>query len=618
MIKQAFLKRSLVPIALVALLTGLYVWAPFWISTLLNHQANWWRVPAIGGTMFDSSMYLAWVGYIQAGIPFANNIGWYKHVLSFLHALTRGGASIAELWLLSSWISSFLSALVVYMTNKRVMKLEAKTAGLFTLAWWLSVSAHSGWRPGVYSWYLAVGFLAFSLIPHHSVTTRIRRYLTLITAFLLSSIYPWFLIPTALWVSIEALYLHLDNRRILTGLWTTSALGSIAGILLALHYWPTQVFKNLEIFTRYGLGFTHLPFVTTSLATVLGWIIILALCNHSSQKNERLDRSLLTGWLVAFFCLELSPFTGIVFQNDHFRAIILLLSWLSLSRVISAFGSLEFSRRAKQAIFCVGALSATFVIWKASRLIKYYHDDLSIIQVAYWLPLLGASIYLLLPKIRQNFATLFLLASAPFALFAAHQVIMREIAHPKRLREQALLRDEIVQKVEPNTRICTDPEQADRIAASIPRFIIPGITYRFLPESENTQLQFLRAYVQGWRGKNEAERQSHLERLIAQDQYLPCNPFTEKILTKLEFTPSQIDTLTGCPRNHLKTALQYVTAGFADPAEGMRAFKEACPRVLILPHQENRWNIPTDAKTHSLSNGSLLVELSQKSQNPSP
>lgn len=611
--QYSHLFKKLTWTGLVALLTGLYVWLPFWISAFLGRESTWWRVPTVHGTMFDSHMYLTWVGYIQAGIPFANNLGWYKYVLAFLDTLTQGQASVAELWLLSAWLSSFLSALVVYFTGKKIIHLERNNALLLTLAWWLSVSAHSGWRPGVYSWYIAIGFLAVALILRTSSTT-FRRYLALLAALLLGSVYPWFLIPLALWVGAEVIHLHAANQRVVLGLWSASVAGSIGAALVVTHLWPTQLFHTLEVFTRYGLGFTHLPFLSTSLLTVIGWITILLISDHSSAKNTSLTRSLLTGWLVTFFCFELSPFTGIVFQNDHFRAIILLLSWLSLFQVVSSFSSLELQQRTKQIIPCIAALSAVFIIWKSARLVIHYHDDLSIIQVAYWLPLLGGSIYLAFPAIRQHFAIIFVVASLPFTIFAAQKVIQREIARPQTLREQAHLRDEIMAKVDKETRICTDPGQANRIASFIPRLILPAVTYRFLPESEQAQQDFLRAYAYGWQGQTKIEQQAHLERLIAQDQYLPCNRLTEKFLKSLGLTEKQIDPLTGCPRNSMKTALYFVTTDFPTKKESERAFAKACPWILIPPKQTDRWRIPTEAKTYPLSNGTLLIKLPQETQ----
>jgi hypothetical protein len=87
---------------------------------------------------------------------------------------------------------------------------------------------------------------------------------------------------------------------------------------------------------------------------------------------------------------------------------------------------------------------------------------------------------------------------------------------PAALVEQERVRDQIISLVPTTQRICIDPLHADTIAAIIPRMIVPSVTYRFLPESEATQTDFLRGYFDGWRGANAEERTASARHLAAQ------------------------------------------------------------------------------------------------------
>lgn len=590
---------------------GLYFFSPFWILHLINGYSPWWRIPVIHSVIFDDTMYLTWVGYLQANIPFANNIGWYACLIRALNALFTH-ASIAELWLVTAWLSATLSAFFVYGFTRKMIGLDTKQATAITLASWFCIQAHTGWRPGAYSWYFPVGIGAVAcLVIASRYNSRWRRLIFLAGAVLLASIYPWFLIPIALWAGVILFSTFPERLLLTTALWTGASLAAVSSCFLAIHYPSDHLIATIEVFQRYGLGFTHLPFFTSAILLPICWLIVLGVQARAHHTPPR-ALFLWQGWLVLLFCFEMGPFAGIVFQNDHFRALALILSWMSLSIVYQSDPH-NISKQQKRLIYPVLGLALLMTFWKIALFLLQPFHDLAMVQAAYWIPLTWATITLVFSNTRTRLLFIVPAVCVGLGTFAATSIMVRASRDPAALVEQEHVRDQILSLVPATQQICIDPLHADTMAAITPRMIIPSVTYRFLPESEATQTDFLRGYFDGWRGANTGERAASARRLAAQDQYLPCSEssWIAAPLLRLSWNQDQINTLTGCPQRHINDVANQILDDQKSVSKD--AFLKSCPWVLVMPGQEDSWKLPVSSTRFILSRETLLVRTSPSS-----
>ncbi len=605
---------------LVAVLVALQTWGPYLASNLFLHQSHWWRVGAVRTIMFDSATYLSWLGYVREGIPFANNLGWFRNILAVLWKILPLDTTTAEVWLLSRWLVAVLTVLVVYAICLRLFRVSKKSALTLTVSFSALVIAHAGLRPGVYSWYLPFGLIACAIAWYLQSTTQklsfIQKLALSVLALFCASIYPWFLIPVSLWLAVfwwqDILrHIHIRSFSLLLGL-ACLLLGSL-GLVTLPHLLTTPAAHiQLETFARYGLGFTHLPFVSTLVFVVMGWLIaILWYARHKPNTAHALIAPF-TSWLIALFSLELTPFTGIVFQNDHFRAFIMILSWFSLvffvAHTETQTSSAQHAKRLHALtpiiIFC---LSIFFLISKTIPLIKNPSDDLLPIHLAYWLPL-AITCFVFLTKNKTCALLSLLFFSGIIGGIASVDVIRREIQPDSELRHRAAISQLILQETRQTDTICTDPKNADRFAANTPRRIIPATTYRFLPESDASQLDVIKTLATSY-DFNRADQLETFHHLVEQDRFLPCqeNAWFVALASRLSIPTSTAHAIAGCPKEQLDRQWEEILQiSHTSSTSTSVSLQTICPWLLIPNDQRPFWHIPPSMKQFITEDVSLI------------
>jgi hypothetical protein len=600
-------------------------WLLFAIPRLFLGLAPWYRLPVIRGVIYDTPMYLTWINYLKAGIPFANNVSWYKYFITFFDGLTFGQASAAELYLMAYAVSVLLLAWVIKRTLLFLTR-DKRLTWILGSAWWLLFALHMAWRPAAYSWYLPFGIGAVALVLYAFQETRKAwRYGALVAAVISASLYPWFLIPVALWAgSLAAHDLVLASRGWSTPIfvWLGGVLASVFGIVLFISRISGGRLEALvDLFTRYGLAWTRLPFLTTAILVPLFWLGCLILLLRRFPTHQGRILPFLWGWLIIFFCFEFSPFTGIVFQNDHFRTITLILSWLSGAFVLHLASeesevSALFSK--KGWIGTLGLVltlvSFLMVFWKGGEFLLTW-QDLSFVQFVFWLPVATSFFVLRFTFSPRHMSRIVLVVCAAMGLVGGVSVFVREFSDLHRLRQQQIWQKEITRLVPEGEYICTDPVSADRVAPSVPRLVMPAVTYRFFPESDVTQFDFLARYVSVFDLSHAPQDQREMmEHVVRQDRYITCvhGQWFEKIASRIGVEQKTVDRVTGCPRKKMEEDWKWLRAASEVPssAEGIRLLSHTCSWILMTPGNESLWRVPETYPRTSIGDGGTLVDIS--------
>jgi len=346
----------------------------------------------------------------------------------------------------------------------------------------------------------------------------------------------------------------------------------------------------LETFSRYGLGFTHLPFLTTIALAPLAWLVLL---------GWKRQTPILMGWIVTFLSLEMTPFTGFIFQNDHFRAVVLILSWLSLGYLFSQ--DQESRKGARTTTLAVLVFASFMTLWKLADLLRNPSVDLSLVQLAYWIPLLIASMDIVGVR-RKTTVTALLLSSIALGIFGSVSVFARELFPDDELARRSHAAEAITQATLPTDTICTDPASADRFAAATPRRIIPSTVYRFLPESDETQINLLASlssvYDEEAAGDTEA-----MHHVVEQDRYLPCsqNAWFIRIATKFGLSLKTADNISGCPRELMDAQWKVVREGSTSAK-----IADVCPWIIVADEKKDFWHLPDAAQEIRLDDATLI------------
>lgn len=597
------------------LILAIYTLVPFFLMQATWGASPWWRIPVIQDALFDSHMYLTWVGYVQAGIPFANNIGWYSTCLRVIQSIFGGSLSTAELWLISRWLAALLSVYAMYFIFRTGLTLEKRAASLFALAWGLAVISNAGWRPGAYSWYLPFAILACQgILSISSTQGLVKQGLVLLGSIVLASIYPWFLIPIGLWGAVEIARNLFRRTRTWALAWGALTLASLGSVFVIMHSIPwARIQTTLDVFMRYGVGFTHLPFLTTAALVPLGWLGITVLQGRTTTQPSQHLLALYSGWLVTFFCFEMTPFTGIVFQNDHFRGFVLLLTWIHLGFLYKTHVSPSQKPSPSTRVLLGGIffLSLAVSVWKATLFLFAPSDDLSIIQVAYWVPLTLASFLMLASGYKRLVPYIGVGIFCVLATVASVNIYGRHFHHPEDLELRAHIRELVLSHVPLEDRICIDPVRGSPIAANTPRVLLPSSTYRFRAEAEAEQITLLQAYTLGFMAQKDAHEESHLRAIIAQDQALPCQQYrwARSLFTRFGMTEARANALIGCPAARLATLSQFVFDHSSIPSSTHRqVFQRACPWIIVMPGLNYLWNVPKDSIWYTTPEGAALIK----------
>jgi hypothetical protein len=609
------------PIAIAA-----WVWAPHWIWNLNAGIADWWRIPVLPSPVFDTSAYLQWLGQIAVGLDIGGLFRWFEWPLRALTAILYPSWSIPEIWLLTRWLSAVAVLWVGGWCVRKIGGLGVWPSRFTSSCIWLSLMLVLGMRPGVYSWYLPLGF--FGMAAAASVVCALDRkriaaaVLWSVLAVFATSVYLWFMLVVLIWIaSAWGAWIIRKNRAAWFVLVAFAALGSIAfAFVLApwldrSAWWPILV----DVQERVGVAETRIPQIANPFIAMLGWIALLvAIARRRIGDDAARIVTVQWAWIALLLAWLVTPFIGFYIHNDHFRTPIVLLSWVSMAAVwftttppSSSLSQGEERRGIWKTIPIATLLAALAFI--AKILLKPYgvgKDDLDILHLSLWFSLaVGAWLVIRhqqrrtsAPSRRWSVAVIvcsMLIGGIP--LVATYQ---RQFAQMPDLVSREPVMAWITANIPPDRIGCADPSAADVLSAHTGRRIVPAETTFYMRESNDATLKRFAAFASGYdlatSGAGDALRQ-----YIDLSQGIVCNqyPLQSRILRALGMSDDRIDGLIGCPRAMLDARfsafMSISRTGTVDEA----AFRDACPWVVVTDDQKVNWRIPAEYEETRVEGG---------------
>ncbi len=601
-----------------ALLLAALVWGPSIVENILAHQPSPWRVALTKVVVFDTELYFQMLGGALEDFTYGKNISWFGWIIQGLGGLFPG-ASVSELWLVSRWLSLLLFFAIGPWCFRQISQLPKRPSQLLFIGLWLGAFLPLSLRPGIYSWYIpfcCLGMVAvYRVFQHLEERQLLASFGWTVAALLLTMIYPWFFIFTFLWVAL--LWAQWAVRS--CSKWhyyfiILIALACVGSVAIA-SFSSTQpllgIFQRLE---RSGLGYTHLPFIANPIFVAFFWIFFLSVWGRRTHIAKALleIRFLLVGWVVLSFSWFFSPFTGITFQNDHFRTPVLLLSWITVAAVFSlSFSHPEaipattppsFSLRDKsrlrhllQGVTLVAAM-ATIYFWITWLL--NHGDHLNALHISLWLATtVGGWLTLSYgtDKIRgyslRNVLAVLVCLSAIPGLFGWWVIIRQSstIPSPDHIATVAWIRTHIP----PHTDMCSSLKEGNYFSAYAARRIHPMHGMRYTTQTDEDALQRLEQIL----GAYDAQGAGTLEDFTyyaSVDRFIPCEqyPWAMRLLARAGFSEERVNDITGCDQQtllkHKARLLERAARHTLEP----EAFSRVCPVVLFPTSQQPFWTLP--------------------------
>src|SRR3989344_8825802 len=140
---------------------ALLTFGPYWIRALVLGRPDWLRIPLVGDAVFDTAAYLQPIGHAALGIPEAALIGPFAALVSALATLFPN-ASVAELWLITRWLSTLVGLWIGAWAVRSWSGLPVRASRYASALFWVSLVLVLGMKPGVVSWFLPMGFFGFA------------------------------------------------------------------------------------------------------------------------------------------------------------------------------------------------------------------------------------------------------------------------------------------------------------------------------------------------------------------------------------------------------------------------------------------------------------------------
>ncbi|MFA5750513.1 MAG: hypothetical protein WC895_04835, partial [Candidatus Shapirobacteria bacterium] len=415
---MSFFKKNCVWFFLVPAVTALLAYGPY-IALNIIHRTPWtfWRIPFVPVVLYDSDTYYAWIGAALSGLQYGDHLSAFDPVIRAIGYILPRSVSVAEVWLLTLWITVTIFVWVAARAIGEWSGLDKTASRWFSVLLACSLVLPHLPRPGVYTWY--VPFYAFGLFGVGRIQDALRRAKLLpavlwsVASILATSVYPYNVIHIALWVGILwFLYLHERFRRVIRVAMIIGTLVVVPMITMLMPWLVQPKFRlALELKFRIGLAFTQLPLLSNSLLLVICWTIFIVFFAIFFQHQSSIDRRLFNlsiGWIVLSMAWLSNIFTGVYIQNDHFRAPAVILAWLSLAvvwKVMSEAYASEHMGAAgppKSSHWIVISSALTFLIalfmvieYGFVKSYVFRGDYLNVVHFSHWLTLAAASFLVL-------------------------------------------------------------------------------------------------------------------------------------------------------------------------------------------------------------------------------
>ncbi|GEM_PF-5302660 len=585
------------------------VWTvlPYWI---LNHsspllQSSWWRVPVMTPGVFDTYVYLHWMGALVGGIPYGGHFKWFGWVIVGLWKLIHSWASLPELWLITRWMTTTLSVWTGAWAIRQASDLDVWKSRFLSLGMWFAIVLTLGMRPGAYSWYLpfclagmACVWVVERLLREHHFFKAIGWSLF---GLALSYLYPWFFLLVGLWLvvlwmrSLIALLRHPSWIFFL-------AIFSVWAISVPLAKWfldPARV-GLLGMYERNGVVFTHVPFFANTLLAMGLWITLIILqVRHRPGKPAA---SILLPWLVLLFLWFHPVFTGIFLYPDHFIGPVAVLSWMSLGWMWKG-GEQSLKKRVLLFLPVGATLFFLYILQQPLRLHPYKFDPY-VIHLAHWLALAGAGwLWVAAGKERGTRLVMGVVMglAVGIGLMGARSPLVRDVPHVTEVAMQLPSITWIRAHVPLTAKICSDPSTALFYAAHTGRTIYPAEPVMSYPVSSEIVLQELETLAGAYDASSTGQFAS-FQFLTDHYRIISCsqgskyahNGMYAVLFHRLGWSDDALNQFIGCHESVIKKNWERIKIALNRHQMDAVRFRELCPSVIVKKGERDAWQFPPE------------------------
>ncbi|MFH1078532.1 MAG: hypothetical protein V1745_04635 [Patescibacteria group bacterium] len=623
------------------ILIAIWVWAPHLVWNVSAGIPDWWRIPVLGAPVFDTYAYLQWLGQIATGLDIGGLFRWFEWPLRALTSVLYPHWSIPEMWLLTRWLSAVAMLWVSGWCVRKIGGLDLWPARLTSLCIWLSLMFVLGMRPGVYSWYLPLGF--FGLAASALVVSALDRgkiaaaVLWSVLALVATMVYLWFMLVVFIWIaSAWSAWVIRKDRTAWIVLIALAALGSIATAFVMAPWleqsawWPVLV----DVQERVGVAETRIPQITNPFLAMLGWIALLVAFGRRQVNDVARIVTVQWAWIALLLAWLVTPFIGFYIHNDHFRTPIVLLSWVSMAVLWNSIRSISVIpaeagippegfppsphrlRGNDMKIYVPIGVLLVALAFILKILVKPYgvgKDDLDILHLSLWFSV-AVGAWLVIRHQRgsttvpsSRWGAVILIASALMGGVPLIATYQRQFVQMPDLISREPVMTWIEANIPPERIGCADPSTADVLSVHTGRRIVPAETTFYMRESNDATLKRFAAFASGYdlaaSGAGDALRQ-----YIDLSQGIVCNqyPFQSKILRMLGASDDRINELIGCPRGMLDVRFSAIMSISRNGIVDENAFKDACLWVVVTDDQKAYWRIPSEYEETRVSDGASV------------
>ena len=607
---------------------------------VLGGVPTWWRVPAVTPGLFDTYVYLQWMGAAAEGLAYGGHLKWFGTILAGLWQVMGSWASIPELWIVSRWFTFTLTLWVGAWTLRQWSGLPIRHARLLSVGFFCAVVVTLGMRPGVYAWYLpfCLAGMTSALLAFRALNRRdvVRAMGWSLLALALCWLYPWFFMVAGLWLAVRWMIFFVGLRK-----WIVPMLLAIASVCIAfvgepLARWfldPAQL-GLIGMYERNGMAFARVPFLANTVLAIGTWIVLFFVLARRDEDNASQRQLTLLGglWMTVLLLWFHTPFTGVHTYSDHFIGPVTALAWISLA-VLWAWARQPALRQERTRIFlpvpwliAAGAtLFSLYVLQQPLRLnIRVF--DSYVIHLAHWFALAVAGWIAVwriqrptIPLTSHKIIAVVLIVSALIGVGGITPAFIRDIPRVAEVSSRVPVIAWIREQTRADASVCTDLSSASFYAAHTGRFVFPAEAVLSRPDASEAVIRKLETYASAYDAIGSGSRYL-LDFYTDHYRTIPCEAESEyshnapyaRALRSLGFGETRVNELIGCDlatihRNRARVgrvaeawhASSDASRFYASPATD--PFRALCPFVIISESQKPYWRIPADYVEHPIT-----------------
>lgn len=589
-------------------------------------NAPFGRIPYVGQVIFDTHIYMQWIGALVERWPNAAQFGWFNPLLQALGSIP--GISVSETWVMSRSVSLLCLMWASWWSARLFLSKRASAA--FVIVGVAFPMLALSLRPGAYAWYLPCAIAGFASAWCVQHALRDQKWLLAVAwtvaGLVLGSVYPWYaltigLLLVGVWAPQIIRWL---NIRVITAMWIAiSALFGGLAVWLASRFVDPSFLPMWQYYERTAIAWSRLPVITNVLAAAVLIAVVVGIAAVALRRNEAVqDRMfvLVMAWIALFASWFHSVATSLYTSNDHFRSGVLLLAWFTAIILYSIEGPwsglptryIAWMRRVLLGIFVVGiamAIRCTFatIAGIGNDYLQQFHvalwASLVFIALITWVNITGRSLKIIRP-------TWWLLAWSIVGALSYGNALVSEA----RLVQEALPQRELIlwirEHVPAQTTACAAPELADKLSAQTGRRIYPSESTSYLRETHAALAERLRVIFSRRVPADEQEIAASRMTYIGY-RTASCGQFgfATHVLRVLGVSPEKINQLAGCDAEDVEAEWNAIHATRAEDISD-DTFRTICPIVYFPAEDRGSWWLPPDYKETRIG-GYILMSRSK-------